>query len=158
MAIRFDAGARRSILAATIEAEKHGRSRPLSTDLLMGLLSLPESPVPAAIAGPGADARALIAAAMSAVAERETRSPQSPDDSERILQRAATLAAERGAAEVGVLDILSAALQGADGAADALAAAGISADRLQPDRGWPGGAVRRREGVDAPATRTGHTR
>src|SRR5687768_6009093 len=107
MGIRFDAGARRSILAATIEAEKHGRSRPLPTDLLMGLLSLPESPVPAAIAGPGADARGLIAAALAAVAEREARQPQSPDDSERILQRAAALAAERGAPEVGVFDILA---------------------------------------------------
>src|SRR5688500_7134560 len=120
MAIRFDAGARRSILAATIEAEKHGRSRPVPTDLLMGLLSLPESPVPAAIAGPGADARALIAGAMAAVAEREARHPQSPDESERILQRAATLAEERGAPEVGVLDILAAALQGANGASEAL--------------------------------------
>ena len=109
MAIRFDAGARRSILAATIEAEKHGRSRPLPRDLLMGLLSLPESPVPAGVVGPGADARALIAAAMADSAE--VKLGDSPQDAERILQRAATLASERGASEVGMLDILSAALQ-----------------------------------------------
>ena len=158
MAIRFDAGARRSILAATIEAEKHGRSRPVPTDLLMGLLSLPESPVPAAIGGPGADARALIAVAMSAVAQREARHPQSPEDSERILQHAARLADERGAPEVGVLDILSAALQGADGTADALAAAGIDVDRLQIHRGSPGGAARPQASGAGPAVQTGYTR
>ena len=112
MAIRFDAGARRSILAATIEAEKHGRSRPLPRDLLMGLLSLPESPVPAGVVGPGADARALIAAAM---ADTGAELGESPQDAERILQRAAALAADRGAPEVGMLDILSAALHGTAG-------------------------------------------
>src|SRR5688572_4378621 len=131
MAIRFDAGARRSILAATIEAEKHGRSRPLPRDLLMGLLSLPESPVPAGVAGPGADARALIAAAMAASTERGTTLSDSPNDAERILQRAAMLAAERGAEEVGIVDILSAALQGEDGTAEVLAAAGITAPAVR---------------------------
>jgi 2-C-methyl-D-erythritol 2,4-cyclodiphosphate synthase len=158
MAIRFDAGARRSILAATIEAEKHGRSRPLPTDLLMGLLSLPESPVPAAIAGPGADARALIAAAMSAVAAREGRYPQSPEDAERILQRAASLAADRGAPEVGVLDILSAALQGADGTAEVLAAAGIRIDGVQSERGSPHRAGGPQNAAGGTAPRTGYSR
>jgi len=117
MAIRFDAGARRSILAATIEAEKHGRSRPLPRDLLMGLLSLPESPVPAGVVGPGADARALIAAAMAD--STAAALGESPQDAERILQRAAAMAADRGAPEVGMLDILSAALQGPSAVADA---------------------------------------
>ena len=159
MAIRFDAGARRSILAATIEAEKHGRSRPLPTDLLMGLLSLPESPVPAAIAGPGADARALIAVAMAAVAAEGSRQPQSPQDAERILQRAADLAAERGAEEVGILDILSAALQGADAAtAEVLAAARDSADRLQSPRPSPRAVPRPEGAAQQPATRGGYSR
>ena len=128
MAIRFDAGARRSILAATIEAEKHGRSRPLPRDLLMGLLSLPESPVPAGIVGPGADARALIAAAMADTAAELGESPQ---DAERILQRAASLAADRGAPEVGMLDILSAALHGTAGATPGLGAPPVAAE-LRP--------------------------
>jgi 2-C-methyl-D-erythritol 2,4-cyclodiphosphate synthase len=138
MAIRFDAGARRSILAATIEAEKHGRSRPVPTDLLVGLLSLPESPVPASIAGLGADARALIAAATAAGTEGGARyRQQSPADAERILQRAADLAAARGGgAEVSILDILSAALHGTGGAAaEVLASAGITADRLRDGAG-----------------------
>jgi 2-C-methyl-D-erythritol 2,4-cyclodiphosphate synthase len=159
MAIRFDAGARRSILAATIEAEKHGRSRPLPTDLLMGLLSLPESPVPAAIAGPGADARALIATAMAAVAAEGGRRPQSPQDAEIILQRAADLAAHRGAEEVGILDILSAALHGADGAAaEILAAARESADRLHPPRTSLDGGPRSEPAPRQPAARVGYTR
>jgi 2-C-methyl-D-erythritol 2,4-cyclodiphosphate synthase len=124
----------------------------------MGLLSLPESPVPAAIAGPGADARTLIARAMAAVAEREARHPQSPDDSERILQRAATLAEERGAPEVGVLDILAAALQGANGASEALVSAGISVERWQAPRGSSGGTAQPQRHPAEPATRRGHTR
>src|SRR5688572_18890016 len=131
MAIRFDAGARRSILAATIEAEKHGRSRPVPTDLLVGLLSLPESPVGASLERLGADARALIASATAAGTEGGARyREQSPADAERILQRAADLAAARGGGEVSILDILTAALQGTGGAAaEVLAAAGITPDR-----------------------------
>jgi 2-C-methyl-D-erythritol 2,4-cyclodiphosphate synthase len=136
MGTRFDAGARRSILAAAIEAEKHGRSRPVPTDLLVGLLSLPESPVPATIEGLGADARALIAAATAAGTEGGERyRQQSPEDAERILQRAADLASARGGAEVGILDILQAALHGTSGAAaDVLAAAGITAHSLPSAR------------------------
>src|SRR5687768_2950903 len=97
MAIRFDAGARRSILAATIEAEKHGRSRPLPDDLLMGLMSLPESPVSTAVAGLGAEARSLIAVAMRGPSGDGGRSrPQSPEDAERILWHASEIAAARG--------------------------------------------------------------
>jgi 2-C-methyl-D-erythritol 2,4-cyclodiphosphate synthase len=97
----------------------------------------------------------MIAAAMAAVAAREGRQPQSPDDSEHILQRAAALAEERGAPEVGVLDILSAALQGANGTAEALASAGIDVDRLHPARSAPG----TRSGPHTSATvRSGHTR
>src|SRR5688500_17897769 len=132
MAIRFDAGARRSILAATIEAEKHGRSRPLPRDLLMGLLSLPESPVPAGVVGPGADARALIAAAMAD--STAAALGESPQDAERILQRAAAMAADRGAPEVGMLDILSAALQGPSAVADAGPAAARGAEIGAPPR------------------------
>jgi 2-C-methyl-D-erythritol 2,4-cyclodiphosphate synthase len=110
--VRFDAGARRSILAATIEAEKHGRSRPLPDDLLMGLMSLPESPVATAVAGLGAEARSLIAATMQKPTGDGARSrPQSPEDAERILWHAGEIAAARGSdAEVGILDILAAAL------------------------------------------------
>jgi 2-C-methyl-D-erythritol 2,4-cyclodiphosphate synthase len=158
MAIRFDAGARRSILAATIEAEKHGRSRPLPTDLLIGLLSLPESPVPAAIAGPGADARALIAAAMAAATQGSIGyQPQSPEDAERILERAATLASARGSGEVGILDILAAALHGSAGAAaDVLAAAGITAERIRPPAS--DGATHPGKNADERSPRTAYTR
>lgn len=161
MAIRFDAGARRSILAATIEAEKHGRSRPLPTDLLVGLLSLPESPVPASVAGPGADARALITAAMAASTEGGARyRQQSPEDAERILQRAAALAAERGAGEVGILDILSAALNSTgEVAADVLAAAGITSDRLRRESAASPAVTERPQGAwTEPGSRGGRTR
>jgi 2-C-methyl-D-erythritol 2,4-cyclodiphosphate synthase len=160
MGIRFDAGARRSILAATIEAEKHGRSRPLPTDLLVGLLSLPESPVPASVAGLGADARALIAEAMAAGSEAGGRyRQQSPNDAERILQRAGALAADRGAGEVGILDILSAALDGTGGAAaEVLAAAGITAERLLGAPVLPSGAGRSQPASTEPGVRGARTR
>ena len=160
MGIRFDAGARRSILAATIEAEKHGRSRPLPTDLLIGLLSLPESPVPASIAGLGADARALIADAMAAGNEAGGRfRQQSPNDAERILQRAGALAAARGGGEVGILDILSAALDGTGGAAaDVLAAAGITAERLHVAPVSPEIAGRSQNARSEPGIRGARTR
>ena len=117
MPVRFDAGARRSIVAATIEAEKHGRSRPIPADLLAGLMSLPESPVPAAIAGLNADARARIAAAMAPAVDAGGRNrQQSPEDAERILRQAGELAEARGTnAEIGILDILAAALAGTAG-------------------------------------------
>ncbi len=133
MGIRFDAAARRSIVAATIEAEKHGRSRPVPTDLLVGLLSLPESPVPATIGGLGADARALIAEATAAGTEGGERyRQQSPEDAERILRRASEMAAARGEGDVGILDIFAAALDGTDGSAAAvLHAAGVTPGRLR---------------------------
>ena len=160
MAIRFDAGARRSILAATIEAEKHGRSRPVPTDLLVGLLSLPESPVGASLERLGADARALIASATAAGTEGGARyREQSPADAERILQRAADLAAARGESEVGILDILTAALQGTgSAAADVLAAAGITPDRLRSDPAAPTAIVAQRDGKPGINVHVGRTR
>ena len=158
MAIRFDAGARRSILAATIEAEKHGRSRPLPRDLLMGLLSLPESPVPTGVVGPGADARALIATAMAEGAGATLG--DSPQDAERILQRAATLAADRGSPEVGMLDILSAALQGTPGA-EAMPGAGArtpeptATERARDVSGAPLSELRPRSRASVGLTRSG---
>ncbi len=127
MGVRFDAGARRSIVAATIEAEKHGRSRPLPADLLAGLMSLPESPVPAAVAGLGADARNLIAAAMAPGAHPAAHDMRgsTPEDAERILKQAADIAAGRGTnAEVGILDILAAALASFKAPADPRRASG----------------------------------
>jgi len=121
MGVRFDAGARRAIVAATIEAEKRGRSKPVPSDLLLGLMSLPESPVPAAVAGLGADARARIAAAMGRADEGGIGGrDESADDAERILRQAAAIAAARGGeAEVSILDILAAALVGGRGSPSA---------------------------------------
>ncbi len=121
MGVRFDAGARRAIVAATIEAEKRGRSKPVPSDLLLGLMSLPESPVPAAVAGLGADARARIAAAMGRAGEGGIGGrDESAADAERILRQAAAIAAARGSeAEVSILDILAAALVGGRGSPSA---------------------------------------
>jgi 2-C-methyl-D-erythritol 2,4-cyclodiphosphate synthase len=136
MAIRFDAGARRAILAATIEAEKHGRGRPVPTDLLVGLLSTPDPLVTAALAALGVDAAAVLATAAGAGTEGGSRyRPQAPDDAERILQRAADIASARVSAEVGSLDILTAALHG-DGtvAGEILTTSGVTPEALRGDR------------------------
>jgi 2-C-methyl-D-erythritol 2,4-cyclodiphosphate synthase len=104
MGVRFDAAARRSILAATIEAEKHGRTRPIPVDLLAGFLAISDGfDAPAT----PADARAVLASSRAARAFAS----ESPDASERILQRAAELAGNRASAEVGLGDIVNALLE-----------------------------------------------
>lgn len=143
MPVRFDAGARRAIVAATIEAEKHARSRPNLADLLAGLMSLPESPVQSAVAGLDANARGRIATAMIGPNGEADRPSSSPQEAERVLRQAAAIAGARGPdAEVGILDILAAALGSASGT-DA-AGAGLEPLQITPprDAGADSGAAR----------------
>jgi 2-C-methyl-D-erythritol 2,4-cyclodiphosphate synthase len=74
-----------------------------------------------------------------------------------MLRHAADIAAARGSPEVGILDILSAALHGTGGVAgDVLAAAGVTADRLLAENGAPASASSKQ--TPAPSNRVGLTR
>ena len=160
MGIRFDAGARRAILAATIEAEKHGRARPVPTDLLVGLLSAPDPLVTAALVARGVDMTAVAASAAAAGTEGGSRyRPQAADDAETILQQAADIASARGSAEVGSLDILTAALHG-DGtvAGEILSTSGVTQEALRGERPSPPKAARPSGAWTEERTRGGQTR
>ena len=134
MGVRFDAAARRSILAATVEAERQGRARPLPTDLLVGLLAATDGPATAAVTVLGADVRMILrAAATCGTTGSAAWVAQTPDDTEQILQHAATLAAARGEELVSALHILTAAADPSGKATSlVLGAAGITSGRLDP--------------------------
>ena len=134
MGVRFDAAARRSILAATVEAERQGRTRPLPTDLLVGLLSATDGPATAAVTVLGADVRTILRAATTVGTTGSIAYvTQTPDDTEHILQRAAALAEARGEELVSALHILTAAADPSGKATSlVLGAAGITSGRLDP--------------------------
>jgi len=132
MGVRFGSGARKSIDAAMVEAERHGLDLPNSLHLLLGMLKSPHGVAAQMTAMLGMPVELLARAVESRLSGAGAAAmAESEDAAESILRAAGDLAARRGVAVVTEVDILRAMAHSPEsGAGRVLLESGVNGPRL----------------------------
>ncbi|MHB1312211.1 MAG: 2-C-methyl-D-erythritol 2,4-cyclodiphosphate synthase [Gemmatimonadaceae bacterium] len=132
MGVRFGSGARKSIDAAMVEAERHGLDLPNSLHLLLGMLKSPHGTAAQMTAMLGMPVELLVRAVESRLSGAGAAAmAESEDAAESILRASGDLAARRGVAVVTEADILRAMAHSPEsGAGRVLLESGVNGARL----------------------------